>query len=160
MCIRRRLWFTSMPRISIVVAAGVVGDDLRAVEAHRLLVEQGAVELGRVVALEPGDLERGHRHRRRVRLREAEGSEGQDLLEDGRRATCGIDAVRRGARRGTRRAGFSISSRERLRLIARRNWSACRLLKPATAIAAWITCSWKTNTPFVSSRTGSSEGWS
>ena len=54
----------------------------RRVEAHRLLVQERAEELARVVVPQPGRLVREQPERGRVRLREAERREPVQLLED------------------------------------------------------------------------------
>ncbi len=48
---------------------------------------------------------------------------------------------------------------ERLKPMARRSSSASPPVKPATVIAIRSSCSWKSGTPRVRSRIGSSEGW-
>ncbi len=48
---------------------------------------------------------------------------------------------------------------ERLKPMARRSSSASPPVKPATVMAIRRSCSWKSGTPSVRSRMGSSEGW-
>src|SRR3989475_2034318 len=64
------------------VALRVSSDDRRRVEAHRLVVEERDVELGRVVELEMRGVIRGERERGRVALAESEFGERGDLPED------------------------------------------------------------------------------
>ena len=54
--------------------------------------------------------------------------------------------------------GF-IRCSERLKPMARRSSSASPPVKPATAIAIRRSCSWKSGTPRVRFRIGSSSGW-
>jgi hypothetical protein len=63
-------------------AARVLHDLAGRVEAHRLRVEQGAGERGRLVALQPAADVDQLGERGRVALREAVGTEALDLLED------------------------------------------------------------------------------
>ena len=67
------------------MAFAIVEQDVGAVEAHRLSVEQRAEELGRVVRPEPRTLVSEQPEGGRVRLREAERGEADDLLKDGLR---------------------------------------------------------------------------
>ena len=60
----------------------VVDERVRRIEAHRLLVQQRAQELGRVVHAQPGRLVGEQAEGGGVRLREAEAGEALDLLED------------------------------------------------------------------------------
>ena len=61
---------------------GVVGQDVGRVEPHRLVVEQGADELGRVVVLQPGRLVGEDGEGGGVALGEAVLGEAEQLLED------------------------------------------------------------------------------
>src|SRR5262249_25782166 len=71
----RREYFHSTPL--------AVPDEARGrVEPHRLSVQQGAEELGRIVVSEPGGLVGEERKRSRVRLREAETGEARQLVVD------------------------------------------------------------------------------
>ena len=127
----------------------------RRIEAHRLRVEQRGEELRRVVVAQPRRLVREQPERGRVRLREAEAREADELVVDHVRGRL-VDALPERAldeaRRGTPRARRC----ERLRLIARRSPSASPTVKPARWIATSSTWSWKTTTPSVS-RSGSSQ---
>ena len=64
----------------------------RRVEAHRLRVEERAEELGRVVVAQPGGLVGEQPERGRVRLREAEAGEADELVVDEVRGRA-VDAV-------------------------------------------------------------------
>jgi len=68
------------------VPLGIFHDDVRMVEAHRLVVEQPGIERGRVMELEPGGLVTGAGEGGGVRLGETElgecGELGEDLLGD------------------------------------------------------------------------------
>ena len=66
------------------VPLGVVDQHVRGVEAHRLVVEQRADELGRVVVLQPARLIGQHGEGGGVRLREAVRGEAEQLPEDRR----------------------------------------------------------------------------
>ena len=61
---------------------GVVDEDRRMVEAHRLRVEQRARVVRRIGHAQPRSLIRGARERRGVRLAEAELRKAGDALED------------------------------------------------------------------------------
>ena len=65
----------------------------RRVEAHRLRVQERAEELGRIVVAQPGRLVREQAERGRVRLREAEAREADELVVDDVRGLL-VDAVR------------------------------------------------------------------
>ena len=64
------------------VAPGIADQHVRRVEAHRLVVEQRRVVLGRVVVPQPGRLVGQHGEGVGVALRKAELGEAQQLLED------------------------------------------------------------------------------
>src|SRR5207237_8262525 len=64
------------------VALGILHDDVRVIEAHRLVVEQPGVQRRRVMELEPGGLVAGAGEGSGMRLREAELREGRQLGED------------------------------------------------------------------------------
>ena len=134
------------------VAARVLHQLRRRVEAHRLAVEQRGAERRRVVALEPGRDVDQQREARRVRFREAVLAEAEDLLEDR------VGELGAGSRcsRMPRFSCCSNGSSPPLRFhaaIARRSWSASPGVKPAATIASCITCSWKIGTPSVRSST-------
>ena len=61
---------------------GVADEARRRVEAHRLRVQERAEELGRIVVPQPGRLVREQPERGRVRLREAEAREADELVVD------------------------------------------------------------------------------
>ena len=105
------------------VAAGVLHERVRRVEAHRLGVEQAGAERRRVAPLEPRRRvdEVGEAHR--VALGEAVVGEGGELLPehlDG----VGVDAPLGRRRRGSAARSRSIRSRLRFEPIAWRSWSA------------------------------------
>ena len=75
----------------------VADERRRRVEAHRLRVHQRAQELGRVVAAQPGRLVGEQAERCRVRLREAEAREADELVVDRVRRRL-VDAVAEAAR--------------------------------------------------------------
>ena len=133
----------------------VADEARRRVEAHRLGVQQRAEELGRVVVAQPRGLVGEQRERGRVRLREAEAREADELVVDAVGGLA-VDALRRARPRRTATRSASIASSLRLRLIARRSPSASPTVKPASAIATSSTWSWKTTTPSVS-RSGSAQ---
>src|SRR4029450_5249973 len=75
----------------------VADEGRRRIEAHRLLVQERAQELRRVVVPEPLRLVREQAEGRRVRLREAEAGEADELVEDAV-GNVRVDAVRGRAR--------------------------------------------------------------
>ncbi len=81
-CTRLLDSFTCGARIAMPCAPSVVDDVTRAVEAHRLVVEDRSGELGRVVGLEPCARVADDGEARRVRLVEAVGGKPFELAED------------------------------------------------------------------------------
>ena len=65
-----------------LMAPGIVGQDVGRVKPHRLVVEQGAHELGGVVVLEPGRLIGEDGEGGRVALGEAVLGKPEQFLED------------------------------------------------------------------------------
>ncbi len=105
---------------------GLVGEAVGWIEAHRLLVQQGArEELRPVVHPEPGGLVGEQSEGRAVGLREAEAGEALDHLPDALWSSCLVRAgVRGGAFDEALAVARSIATLARLRLIARRRPSA------------------------------------
>ena len=97
---------------------GIVGEGVRRVETHRLVVEQRAVELSRVIVLQPARLVGQHGEGGRVRFREAVGSETEQLVEDRRAISSSTPLAAAPLRNSSQKRSMAAS--ERLRLIERR----------------------------------------
>ena len=135
------------------VPFGVLDQRRGVVEAHRPGVQQAGGEGGRVVAAQPGRGVGDEREARGVRFGEAVERERGDRLHD---LILRLAATMpRSVIPERRRSSILIMrSLERLKPIARRSSSASPPVNPATVIAIFRSCSWKSGTPRVRFKTG------